>query len=46
MLGVDGQRGVRAMARRFRTLEAGAEVSFEVLRAGTLRTLKAVPAAA
>ena len=46
LVGVDGQRGVRAMARRFRTLEAGAAVSFEVLRAGTLRTLEAVPAAA
>ena len=46
LLGVDGQRGVRAMSRRFRTLEAGSAVSFEVLRAGALRTLEAVPAAA
>jgi len=46
LLGVDGQRGMRAMTRRFRTLEAGAAVEFEVLRAGALRTLEAVPAAA
>jgi serine protease Do len=46
LLGVDGQRGVRAMTRRFRTLQAGASVQFEVMRAGALRTLEAVPAAA
>jgi serine protease Do len=46
LLGVDGQRGVRAMTRRFRTLTAGDSVRFEVLRAGALRTLEAVPAAA
>lgn len=46
LLGVDGTRGVRAMTRRFRALHAGAPVRFEVLRAGALRTLEAVPAAA
>ena len=46
LLGIDGERGVRAMTRRFRMLEAGAAVRFEVMRAGAVRTLEAVPAAA
>jgi serine protease Do len=46
LLSADGQRGLRAMTRRFRTLAAGASVQFEVMRAGAVRTLEAVPAAA